>query len=102
MLSGFRPAKRRSLKPAFENIEIPFALEWDYLPGFLIDEGSCSSPEAALEPHVGAPAEAQQWFVDVCHLEIYLAGLCCILRPHDAASFAQVGNLVPISHFVLH
>jgi hypothetical protein len=101
-LSAFRPAKRRSLQPALEDIQIPLPLKWNDVTALLIYEHAGSPSEAAFESHVSAPAQTEQCFVDVSHLKINLPADTRALRPHDASALAQIRDLIPVGDFVHH
>ena len=71
-------------------------MQRDNLTTLLVDERAGPPAEVALGAHIGTPAEAQQGLMDIGDLEVDLARFRCGLRPHDAPSFAQVRDLVPV------
>jgi hypothetical protein len=101
-LSAFRSAKRRSLQPALENVQVLLPLKRDDVAALLIYEHAGSPPESAFEPHVRASAQTQQCFMYIGYLKINLPADTGALRPHDASALAQIWNSIPIGDLVHH
>jgi len=59
LLGTLLPAKRRGFNPHTQDIEIAFPRERYNFSRALADEGTCDSPEAALEAEVSATAQAE-------------------------------------------
>ena len=88
--------------PRSHDVEVLSTLQWDPLARGSVSEVTILHAQLAVEAHVRAIGDRQQWLVHVCNLESDKLPNTTPNGHELATPLAQVGYVSSIGHLILH